>query len=226
MLYYLFRYLSQYGIPGSHMWSYISFRAILTLVLSLIISAWFGEWFIKWMKARKLSEEQRDPSIDPYGVNKIGVPTMGGIIIIIATVIPALLFGRLRNIYMLIMLGTTLWLGLLGFIDDYTKMKKGKDGIRFLRKIVPGGTDDSYGIDVAKLAGLPPRVTNRAKALLAEMEAQAAAQKSAPVQEEAQFSFDAARESEIPNKLRQMNIAELSDAECREFLEELYSMLA
>ena len=105
-------------------------------------------------------------------------------------------------------------------------VKKGKDGIRFLRKIVPGGTDDSYGIDVAKLAGLPPRVTNRAKALLAEMEAQAAAQKSAPVQEDAQFSFDAARESEIPNKLRQMNIAELSDAECREFLEELYSMLA
>ena len=136
MLYYLFRYLSQYGIPGSHMWSYISFRAILTLVLSLIISAWFGEWFIKWMKARKLSEEQRDPSIDPYGVNKIGVPTMGGIIIIIATVIPALLFGRLRNIYMLIMLGTTLWLGLLGFIDDYTKMKKGKDGIRPLYKLV------------------------------------------------------------------------------------------
>ena len=136
MLYYLFRYLSQYGIPGSHMWSYISFRAILTLVLSLIISAWFGEWFIKWMKARKLSEEQRDPSIDPYGVNKIGVPTMGGIIIIIATVIPALLFGRLRNIYMLIMLGTTLWLGLLGFIDDYTKMKKCKDGIRPLYKLV------------------------------------------------------------------------------------------
>ena len=103
MLYYLFRYLSEFGIPGSHMWSYISFRAILTLVLSLIISAWFGEWFIKWMKARNLSEEQRDASIDPYGVQKKGVPTMGGIIIIIATVIPALLFGRLRNIYMLIM---------------------------------------------------------------------------------------------------------------------------
>ena len=104
-------------------------------------------------------------------------------------------------------------------------VKKGKDGIRFLRKIVPGGTDDSYGIDVAKLAGLPPRVINRARTFLAEMEAQAAAQKTAPVQE-AQFSFDAQREAEIPNRLRQMNIAELSDAECREFLEELHDMLA
>lgn len=135
MLYYLFRYLGEFGIPGSHMWSYISFRALLTLVLSLIISAWFGEWFIKWMRKRKFSEEQRDPSIDPYGVDKVGVPTMGGVIIIVATVVPALLFGRLRNIYMLLMLGTTLWLGLLGFIDDYTKMKRSKDGIKPIVKL-------------------------------------------------------------------------------------------
>ena len=105
-------------------------------------------------------------------------------------------------------------------------VKKGKDGIRFLRKIVPGGTDDSYGIDVAKLAGLPPKVTNRAKAILAEMEAQAAEQKTAPVKAEEQISFDAVRESQIPDRLRQMNIAELTDAECREFLEELHAMLA
>lgn len=135
MLYYLFRYLSQYGIPGSHIWSYISFRAILTLVLSLIISAWFGEWFIKWMRNRNLSEEQRDPAIDPWGINKTGVPSMGGIIIIVATVIPVLLFGRLRNIYMLIMLGTTLWLGLLGFIDDKKKLDRNKDGIRPITKL-------------------------------------------------------------------------------------------
>lgn len=135
MLYYLFRYLNEFGISGAHMWSYISFRAILTLVLSLIISAWFGEWFIKYMKQRNLSEEQRDASIDPYGVEKKGVPTMGGIIIIIATLVPAILFGRLRNIYMLLMLGTTIWLGLLGFWDDYTKMTKGKDGIRPIFKL-------------------------------------------------------------------------------------------
>ncbi len=136
MLYYLFRYLNEFGIPGAHMWSYISFRALLTLVLSLIISAWFGEWFIKWMRRRNLSEAQRDASIDPYGVEKKGVPTMGGVIIIIATVIPALLLGRLRNIYLLIMIGTTLWLGLLGFVDDWTKMKKSKDGIRPLYKLL------------------------------------------------------------------------------------------
>ena len=135
MLYYLFRYLGEFGIPGSHMWSYISFRALLTLVLSLMISAWFGEWFIKWMKRRNYSEEQRDVSIDPYGVEKKGVPTMGGVIIIVATVVPALLFGRLRNIYLLLILGTTLWLGMLGFIDDLTKMKKSKDGIKPIVKL-------------------------------------------------------------------------------------------
>ncbi len=135
MLYYLFRYLGTFGISGAHMWSYISFRAILTLVLSLVISAWFGEWFIKYMKRHNLSEEQRDAITDPYGVEKKGVPTMGGVIIIVSTLIPVLLFGRLRNIYLLLMVGTTLWLGLLGFWDDYTKMTKGKDGIRPLFKL-------------------------------------------------------------------------------------------
>ena len=135
MLYYLFRYLGTFGISGAHMWSYISCRAILTLVLSLVISAWFGEWFIKYMKRHNLSEEQRDAITDPYGVEKKGVPTMGGVIIIVSTLIPVLLFGRLRNIYLLLMVGTTLWLGLLGFWDDYTKMTKGKDGIRPLFKL-------------------------------------------------------------------------------------------
>ena len=135
MLYYLFRYLGTFGISGAHMWSYISFRAILTLVLSLVISAWFGEWFIKYMKRHNLSEEQRDAITDPYGVEKKGVPTMGGVIIIVSTLIPVLLFGRLRNIYLLLMVGTTVWLGLLGFWDDYTKMTKGKDGIRPLFKL-------------------------------------------------------------------------------------------
>ena len=113
MLYYLFRYLGNFGISGAHLWSYISFRAILTLVLSLVISIWFGEYFIKWMKRHKISETQRDSKIDPYGTEKKGVPTMGGIIIILATIVPCLLLGRLRNIYMLMMIGTTLWLGAL-----------------------------------------------------------------------------------------------------------------
>jgi phospho-N-acetylmuramoyl-pentapeptide-transferase len=135
MLYYLFRYLGQFGISGAHLWSYISFRAILTLVLSLIISIWFGEYFIKWMKRHNASEAQRDITIDPYGVEKKGVPTMGGIIIILATVVPCLLLGRLRNIYMLLMIVTTLWLGGIGFVDDYIKMKISKDGLRPILKL-------------------------------------------------------------------------------------------
>ena len=84
MLYYFFRFLEQYDIPGSHMWAYISFRSLLTLILALLISAWFGEKFIKWMKQRKIFETERDPEIDPFGVEKKGVPTMGGIIIIVS----------------------------------------------------------------------------------------------------------------------------------------------
>lgn len=135
MLYYLFRYLEEYGVPGSGMWQYISFRALLTLILSLLISMSFGERFICWMKSHGVSEAQRDANIDPYGVEKKGVPTMGGIIIIVAILVPCLLLGRLRNVYMILMIGTTLWLGLLGLLDDYIKMKKSKDGLRPVWKL-------------------------------------------------------------------------------------------
>ena len=70
MLYYLFRFLEQWGISGSHMWGYISFRALLALILSLVISAWFGEKFIKYLKSKQITETQRDASIDPFGVRK------------------------------------------------------------------------------------------------------------------------------------------------------------
>ncbi len=135
MLYYLFRYLESFGISGSHLWSYISFRSILTMVLSLLISIWLGEWFIKWMKRHNGTEAQRDITIDPYGVEKKGTPTMGGIIIIVATIVPCLLFGRLRNIYMIMMIISTLWLGSIGFVDDYIKMNICKDGLRPIYKL-------------------------------------------------------------------------------------------
>ena len=137
MLYYFFRFLDQYDIPGSHMWAYISFRAIITLILSLLISAWFGEKFIKWMKRRKIFETERDPEIDPFGVEKKGVPTMGGIIIIVSILVPVLLFGRIRNIYLILMVITTVWLGFLGFLDDYIKIfRRNKDGLKGKYKIV------------------------------------------------------------------------------------------
>lgn len=136
MLYYLFRFLEQWNIPGSGMWSYISFRALLALILSLVISITFGEYFIKWMKRHNGTEAQRDKSIDPYGVEKKGVPTMGGIIILVAVLVPCLLFCRLRNVYIILMLVTTVWLGTIGFIDDYIKMKITKDGLRPIYKLI------------------------------------------------------------------------------------------
>lgn len=137
MLYYIFRFLEPFGFPGTHIWSYISFRALLALILSLIISAWFGEKFIKLLHRKQISETQRDAKIDPFGVKKIGVPSMGGIIIIVAILIPCLLLGRIRNIYLILMLVTTIWLGLLGFLDDYIKIfKKDKEGLHGKFKII------------------------------------------------------------------------------------------
>ena len=137
MLYYLFRFLEQFNIPGAHIWSYISFRSLLALIMSLLISAWFGEHFIRWMKRRNISETARDPSIDPFGIEKKGVPTMGGIIIIVSILIPVLLLGRMRNIYLILMIITTVWLGFLGFMDDYIKIfKKNKEGLKGIYKII------------------------------------------------------------------------------------------
>ena len=137
MLYYLFRFLEQFGIPGSHIWSYISFRSLLALIMSLVISAWFGEKFIKYLKSKQITEVQRDATIDPFGVKKVGVPSMGGVIIIIAILVPVILLGRMRNIYLILMIVTTIWLGFLGGLDDYIKIfRHNKDGLPGKFKIV------------------------------------------------------------------------------------------
>ena len=96
-----------------------------------------GERFIKYMKRHKISETARDRSIDPFGEKKIGVPTMGGIIIAVSILVPVLLLGRMRNIYLLLMIGTTVWLGFLGFLDDYIKIfRRNKEGLKGRYKIV------------------------------------------------------------------------------------------
>ena len=137
MLYYLFRFLEQYGISGSRIWGYISFRALLALILSLVISAWAGERFIKFLKRKQITETQRDASIDPFGVKKIGVPSMGGVIIILSILVPVLLLGRLRNVYLILMIITTVWLGFLGGMDDYIKIfRRDKEGLKGKYKIV------------------------------------------------------------------------------------------
>lgn len=137
MLYYLFRFLEEYGISGAHLWGYISFRSLLALMLSLVISAWFGERFIKYMRSKQITETQRAADVDPFGVQKIGVPSMGGVIIIVAILVPVLLLGRLRNIYLILMIVTTVWLGLLGGLDDYIKIfRRNKEGLKGRYKIV------------------------------------------------------------------------------------------
>ena len=128
MLYYLFNFLEQ---------CYVSFRSLMAVILSLLISAIFGEYFINLLKRKQITETQRDASIDPFNVKKVGVPTMGGIIIIVAILIPCLLLGKLDNIYMILMLITTVWLGTLGFLDDYIKVfRKDKEGLHGKFKII------------------------------------------------------------------------------------------
>ena len=130
MLYYLFNYLDQCNFPGARMFNYVTFRAAVAIILALIVSVWFGNWFIKMLKRKKISETQRDASVDPYNTKKVGVPTMGGVIIITAILVPVLLVSKLHSVYTLLMIATTLILGVLGFTDDYIKtFRPKKDGL-------------------------------------------------------------------------------------------------
>ena len=137
MLYYLFQWLDKYDFPGAGMFGYTSFRSLMAIILALLISSIWGDKFINLLKRKQITETQRDASIDPFGVNKVGVPSMGGVIIIFAILIPCLLLGKLNNIYMILMLITTIWLGSLGFADDYIKIfKKDKEGLHGKFKII------------------------------------------------------------------------------------------
>ena len=134
MLYSLFTHFS--NVLGARLFTYISFRAITAGILGLLISIWFGNWFINYMKRHNISETQRDEKTDPFNVGKKGVPTMGGLIVIAAILIPCLLLGKLTNVYMILMIVTTLLMGALGFADDYIKtFKKNKDGLNGWVKI-------------------------------------------------------------------------------------------
>ena len=136
MLYYLFSYLDTINFPGARMITYVSFRAVVAAIIALIVSVWFGKNFIKRMKRKHIEETQRDEKLDPFNVSKTGVPTMGGIIIIVATLVPCLLVSKLHNVYMILMIITTLLLGAIGLADDYIKtFKKNKEGINGWVKI-------------------------------------------------------------------------------------------
>ena len=131
MLYYLFSYLDSLHFPGARVFTYVTFRAAVAIILALIVSVWFGNYFIKMLKRKKIVETQRDEATDPYNTQKKGVPTMGGIIIIAAILIPVLLICKLHSVYTILMIVTTLILGIIGFSDDYIKtFRKQKDGIK------------------------------------------------------------------------------------------------
>ena len=144
MLYYLFKYLENLDVPGAGLFNYITFRAALAFILALFIGIYFGKKIIRYLQKKQIGEVVRDLGLEGQ-YQKQGTPTMGGIIIITAIVIPTLLFAKLDNVYIILMLVSTIWLGMIGFIDDYIKVfKKNKDGLRgrfkILGQIILGAT--------------------------------------------------------------------------------------
>ncbi len=136
MLIYLFEYLDKIGFPGAGVFQYISFRSASAVITSLIISLLFGKRIINMLRRKQIGEDIRDLGLEGQASKK-GTPTMGGIIILASILIPTLLFGDLENTYVLLMILTTIWLGLVGFIDDYIKVfRKNKKGLTGKFKIM------------------------------------------------------------------------------------------
>ncbi len=158
MLYELFKYLDEFDIPGAGMFGYVSFRSLTSLILSLVISMVAGEYFIKYMRKKKHIEEARDASIDPYGVQKKGVPSMGGVVILAAVLVPALLLGKLSNVYMVLLIATIAFFGLIGFIDDKIKLGGNKDGMPPKLKLL---AQFVFGISVGLTLWLSPEAVVR-----------------------------------------------------------------
>ncbi len=162
MLYYLFTWLDKaFNVPGAGVFQYISFRAAMSVITSLLIMLFCGKPFIRWIRRKNIGETVRDLKLEGQK-EKEGTPTMGGLLILAAIIIPTLLFAKLDNIYILIMLGTTVWLGLIGFVDDYIKVfrhdKKGLPGkFKVVGQVV-------LGLSVGLLIMYHPDITIKEKA--------------------------------------------------------------
>jgi len=137
MLYYLFEYLEkQFQFPGASLFGFITFRAALVMILSLLISTIYGKRIIMFLAKKQMGETIRDLGLEGQK-EKAGTPTMGGLIIILATLLPVLLVAKLENIYIILLIVTTLWMGVIGFIDDYLKkFKNDKEGLKGRFKIL------------------------------------------------------------------------------------------
>ena len=159
MLYYLFEYLHKVlNVPGAGVFQYITFRSALALILSLLISTIFGKRIINFLRNQQVGETVRELGLAGQ-TQKAGTPTMGGLIIIIATLIPVILLTKLNNIYIILLIVTTLWMGTIGFIDDYIKIfKKDKEGLKGIFKVIG---QVGLGIIVGSVLYLHPGVTVR-----------------------------------------------------------------
>ncbi len=164
MLYYIFKYLNEaYSIPGAGVFEYLSFRAALAVITSLIISLLFGNRWISYLNRRQVGETIRNLGLEGQ-LEKEGTPTMGGLIIIASIIVPTLLFAKLDNIYIIMMLFTTVWLGGVGFLDDYIKVfKKNKEGLKGKYKIA---AQVVLGLIIGSVMYFSPQVITREKSEL------------------------------------------------------------
>ena len=159
MLYYLFEYLEkEYAFPGAGLFQFITFRAAITILMSLLLSTIYGKRIILFLRKKQVGESIRDLGLEGQN-EKAGTPTMGGIIIILATLIPVLLFAKLDNIYVILLIVTTVWMGIIGFVDDYIKIfKKDKQGLKGKFKVLG---QVGLGIIVGSTLYFHPDVTIR-----------------------------------------------------------------
>ncbi|WKW46967.1 phospho-N-acetylmuramoyl-pentapeptide-transferase [Myroides sp. JBRI-B21084] len=159
MLYYLLKYLDgMFDFPGSALYQFITFRSGMAFILSLMVSTIFGKKIISYLRKQQIGETVRELGLEGQN-EKAGTPTMGGVIIIMATLIPVLLLARLENIYVLVLILTTIWMGVIGFLDDYIKVfKKDKEGLKGKFKVVG---QIGLGIIVGSIFYFHPNITVR-----------------------------------------------------------------
>ncbi len=161
MLYYLFNYLDKiFDFPGSQLFQFLSFRASAAIILSLLISTIYGKRIIRFLQRLQVGETIRELGLEGQK-EKAGTPTMGGIIIILSTLIPVLLFAKITNIYVILLLITTLWMGAIGFLDDYIKtFRKNKEGLKGRFKVIG---QIGLGIIVGCIMYMHPDITIKEK---------------------------------------------------------------
>ena len=159
MLYYLFDYLEQqYAFPGASLFGFLSFRAALSVIFSLLLSTIFGKRIIAFLQAKQVGESIRDLGLEGQR-EKAGTPTMGGVMIIVFTLLPVFLFAKLTNIYIQLLIVTTLWMGMIGGVDDYIKIfKKDKEGLKGIFKVVGQVV---LGVFIGSVLYFHPEVTVR-----------------------------------------------------------------